>query len=85
MNEILKPNHMKLGKMTNLKIITTNTTTTKKPKILKTRTIRITEETWKKLYEHSRKYYNVESVDTIILNLLDCYDKHNNKQKWFLT
>jgi hypothetical protein len=27
----------------------------------------------------------VESYDTIILYLLDCYDKYNNKQKWFLT
>jgi hypothetical protein len=88
LNEILKPNHLKLGKMTTLKIVATNNTTTTatktKHKIPKTRTMRIKEETWKKLYEHSQCYYNVESYDTIILNLLECYDK-SHYQKWFLT
>ena len=27
-------------------------------------------------------YYNIESYDTIIKDLLDCYDK-NNYTKWF--
>ena len=41
------------------------------------KTIRISENLWKSFVQHSRRYYNVESYEIILSNLLDDFDKHN--------
>lgn len=81
-------NNMGFGNLTSLRPINTTTNTTnnnnkiKKPKVPKTRVIRISESLYERFHQHARKYYNVEPYETILENLLDCYDKHNDT-KWF--
>ena len=77
----------KLGKMTNLKIVTTTTksksktTSTKKP----TKTMIISLDTFELLKNHSRKYYNqVMNYDEIIEELCTLWNE-KHEQKWFLT
>ncbi len=47
-----------------------------------TKIMKITLNTFQRLKEHSRRYYNIETYDTIIRDLIDCYDKHNDT-KWY--
>ena len=47
------------------------------------RTIKISEPLYQRLREHSSKYYNIESYETILGNLLDCFDKHNQDTRWY--
>ena len=42
-----------------------------------TKIIRIKLNAYQRLKDHSRRYYNIESYDTIIKELIDNYDKHN--------
>jgi hypothetical protein len=49
----------------------------------KTRIIRISEKLYDRLAEHSRHYYNHETYETILNDLLDCYDKHNEDKHWY--
>ena len=85
-----------LGHRTGIKEISSSTTTfidtttnnnhnsSKKPSTnTRTRTIRISEELYKKFFEHSRRYYNTEPYETILENLLNCYDEHNQDKYWF--
>ena len=75
-----------LGHRTGIKDTTTNNNhnSSKKPTTnTRTRTIRISEELYKKFFEHSRRYYNMEPYETILENLLKCYDEHNQDKYWF--
>ena len=45
--------------------------------------MRITPQTYEKLREHSKTYYDIETYDIIITNLIEFYAKHNEK-KWFI-
>jgi hypothetical protein len=63
-------NNIGWGQYTNLKPITTST---KVPK--PTRTIKINEPLFRRFVVHSKKFYNVESFDTIIENLLNSYEE----------
>ena len=47
------------------------------------RTIRISEELYQRFREHSSKYYNIETYETILEDLLDCFDKHNEGIRWY--
>ena len=49
----------------------------------KTKTIKISEPLFQRFLDHSRKYYNVEPYETIIEDLLDCYEKHNQDKHWY--
>ena len=49
----------------------------------KTKTIKISEQLYERFVQHSRKYYNVETYETILENLLDCFDKHNEDKRWW--
>ena len=66
---------------------TSTKTKTKTKTRTKTRIIRISEDLYQGFREHSSKQrYNAESYETVIQNLLDCYDKNNNNNndyKWF--
>src|SRR5688572_4319138 len=48
-----------------------------------TRTMKISEQLYQRFVDHSRKYYNVESFETIIEDLLDNFDKHNPDKHWW--
>ena len=82
----------RLGKMSNLKIVTTttntNNTTTKRktpppPPKTKTRTMKISEPVYELLRNHSRKYYDQPiSYDEILEELCTFYNQHH-EQKWF--
>jgi hypothetical protein len=45
---------------------------------VKTRTIRISEDLYQSLKQHANRYYNRDSYEVILSDLLDCYQKHNN-------
>ena len=45
--------------------------------------MKITYNTYLRLKDHSRKYYDIESYDTIIKDLLYCYDKHIDQKNGF--
>ena len=45
--------------------------------------MKITNYTYLRLKDHSYKYYDIESYDTIIKDLLDCYGKHNDQKNGF--
>ncbi|MGI0051440.1 MAG: hypothetical protein ACRD8K_06850 [Nitrososphaeraceae archaeon] len=65
------------GNLTHLKPVndTSTITTNKVPK--PTRTIKISEQLFRRLAAHSKKYYNVESYDFILSTLLDEFDKNH--------
>jgi hypothetical protein len=88
-----KPGNHSFGNLCNLRPVN-NTTTTTEPEgdltnqytDLNTKIMKITLPTFERLKAHSRRHYNIETYDTIIKDLLDCYDKqHDNDQKWHLT
>jgi len=56
---------------------TTNQYTGSNTKIMK-----ITLHTFERLKDHSRRNYNIETYDTIVKDLFDCYNKNNNTM-WF--
>ena len=77
------------GRYTNLKVIGTRDNTTngnnnnKELKIHKpTRTIRISEYTYRRLISHSQKFYDVVSYNEIIGNLLKDFESHNQGKTW---
>lgn len=47
-----------------------------------TRTIKISEHTYRRIVAFSKKNYNIESYETILSDLLDCYQKHNPDTYW---
>ena len=48
-----------------------------------TKTMKISGSLYQRLFDHSRKYYNVESYETILEDLLDSFDKHNPDKRWW--
>jgi hypothetical protein len=46
-----------------------------------TKTMEISEQLYERFLDHSRRYYNVETYETILKNLLDCFDKHNEDKR----
>ena len=42
-------------------------------------------DSWLFIYNHSCKYYDIESYEVILSNLLDCYEEHNKDKYWFNT
>ena len=44
--------------------------------------MKISEPLYQRLFDHSRKYYDGEPYETIIENLLDCFDKHNSDKRY---
>ena len=72
-----KPKHAgKFGSLVGLIPIDNNNNKNNK----KTKTMKITEHLYERFIDHSRTYYNVESYDTILENLLDYYEKNNPKE-----
>lgn len=69
-----------LGRYTDLVLKTITAVGDKKKK---TRIIRISERLYERFSEHSRRYYNIETYETILEDLLDCYDKHNEGVRWW--
>ena len=43
----------------------------------------ISEQLHQRFIEHSLKYYNVETYEIILEDLLDCFDKHNQDVRWW--
>ena len=70
------------GPMTSLREVTINTSNNHL-EVPKTRIIRISEFMWRRMVAHSKRYYNVEDYDTILGNLLDCYDQNNKGKFWY--
>jgi hypothetical protein len=55
-----------------------------KEKDPETRTILISNSLYKKFQNHSKKYYKEpECYETILENLLKCYDEHNKDRYWW--
>jgi hypothetical protein len=48
-----------------------------------TKIIGIKPETYERLKSHSRRYYNIETYDIILIDLLDCYNKQHEKKYYF--
>jgi hypothetical protein len=82
-----KGHNIGLGNLTSLKpvIIASSVEETKKskPKVPKTRIIRISEPMYLRFVGFSRRYYNVESYETILENLIKCYEEHNKDRYWY--
>jgi hypothetical protein len=86
-------NNCGLGNLVSLREISTTTNitttnnnnkkTTTSTRIPKTKVIRISEDLYQRLREHSQKYYNIETYETIIKDLLDCYNKQHGKKYYF--
>ena len=47
-----------------------------------TKTMKISGQLYQRLFDHSRKYYNTETYEVILENLLDCYEKHNSDKRY---
>ena len=78
------PKRNEFGRWTSFREVTIDTATNKmEPKL--TRTICISELLYHRFIAHSKKYYNVESYEVILNNLLDCYDKYNTPDYTHLT
>jgi hypothetical protein len=73
-----------LGNLVSLKPVNTSPTNTNtKNKVPKpTRTIKISEPLFRRLVSHSKKFYNVESFDTIIENLINSYELSHKDEYW---
>ena len=59
-----------------LRPITIDNTSDTNNNIPKTRVIRISEPLYRRFVGHSKRFYNVESYEVILSDLLDCYSKH---------
>ena len=51
-------------------------------KIPNTKILRISNEIYEKLLSHNRKFYNVESYNQILDNLLRDFEEHNQDKCW---
>lgn len=77
-------NNTGFGNLVSLRKVTNSTSTNNKvPK--PTRTIKISEQLFGRFVVHSRRYYNAESYETILENLLKCYEEHNQVKHWYNT
>ena len=48
-----------------------------------TKTMKISGSLYQRFLEHSSKYYNTETYETILEDLLDSFDKHNQDKHWY--
>lgn len=83
-----KGNNYGFGNLCNLKPVISSSTTdnksTKKIPQTKTKTIRISEDLYQKFVDHSSRYYNVESYETILQELIRYYEENNqDTKKWY--
>ena len=63
---------MGVGNLTTLKVISSSTnSTTDNNEIPKTKIIRISNDLYQKFVDHSHRFYNVESYEVILSDLLD--------------
>ena len=69
-----KSSYVGLGVNTNL-ILTSSTN--------ETRTMIISEALYEKLKTYASRYFDGETFETILTNLLDDFDKHNPDLYWF--
>ena len=75
-------NNYGFGNLCNLKpVIPVTEGTNKIPK--PTRTIKISEQLYRRFVGHSQRFYNVESYETILENLIKCYEEHNQYINWY--
>lgn len=51
-------------------------------KIPNTRILRISEPLYQKFVDFSHRFYNVESYDFILENLLKDFEEHNQDKRW---
>ena len=66
-----------LGNLCNLHEVSFDNNVNKEPK--KDKTILISTQLWRRFIAHSTKYYkNPENYETILGNLLNCYDEYNS-------
>jgi len=56
---------------------------TKKSKIPKTRVIRISEPLYRRFVGFSQRYYNVETYETILENLINSYEETHRNTYWY--
>ena len=74
------------GRYTNLKeisVVDNSTNEKDSNKVPKpTRTIKISEQLYRRFIGHSIRYYNVETYETILENLLNNFDKNNQGKTW---
>lgn len=52
-------------------------------KVPKTRIIRISEPLYRRLSGVSQRYFDCESYETILENLIKCYEEHNKDTYYF--
>ena len=57
--------------------------TTDTNNIPKTRVARISEPLYRRFVGFSKRYYNVESYETMLENLIKCYEEHNQDTYWY--
>jgi hypothetical protein len=77
-------NNTGFGNLTHLNPINDTSTITTNNKVPKpTRTIKISEQLFRRFVGHSRRYYNVESYELILSNLLDNFEKNNHDTRWY--
>jgi hypothetical protein len=63
---------------------TTISSNEKESKVPKpTRTMKISEPLYRRFVGFSRRYYNVESYETILENLIKCYEEHHQDTRWY--
>ena len=48
-----------------------------------TKTMKISGSLYQRFLDHSSKYYNVETYEIILKDLLDNFDKHNEDKRWY--
>ena len=71
-----------LGRYTTLHPVTTSTTNkVQKP----TRTIKISEHLYRRFVGFSKRYYDVESYETILENLIKFYEDQNPDTRYYHT
>ncbi len=47
-----------------------------------TRTMKISEPLYRRFVGFSKRYYDVETYETILENLINCYEEHNQDSRW---
>lgn len=66
------------GNITTLRPIITPISNGKKPKVPKTRVIRISEQLYRRFQGVSKHYWDVEPYELILSELIDNYEKNNS-------
>ena len=72
-----------INKKSDTATTTVTTTSINKNKNQTTRIMKISEPLYKRFVEFSRRYYDVESYETILENLINYYEEHNKDKHWY--